>query len=252
MGIFDVLIILIFIFGIYLGYQSGFIKQLNDLVILFIVSFIAGRLSNFLYGLLYKYFPFFNFIGKSEGIKSINIILWKLILYLLIIFIIMHIIKKVYVKTKLEDRLTNSILSTSFISRILGAILSMPLMILLLFNIILVLMSPNFNLNSLNNSKLANTLIEKTPILAKENLNLYYNQKYIIDKLNEEEITKENYEAVNEDIIDNILKTKLISEDKMDTLRQQEKLLGTRKDKKTSSNKENCDDDESYEEDEDW
>ena len=144
MTIADIVLILIFIFGIYLGYQSGFVKQLNDLIILFIVSIIAGKLSDIIYGFVYQFFPFFNFAGRSEGIKSINIILWKLILYLLIIMIIISIIRKIYKDLKLEEKITNNIIEAGTISRILGAIFSLPLIFVLSFNIILVFLSPNF------------------------------------------------------------------------------------------------------------
>ena len=77
MQIVTIITILIFLLGIYIGYQKGFIKQLSDFLILFISSILASFISDKLFSILYKYLPFFNLSGKSEGLKSINIILWK-------------------------------------------------------------------------------------------------------------------------------------------------------------------------------
>ena len=224
----DLFIIVIFIFGVYLGWQSGFFKQLNDLIILFISSFLAGWISDFLFGVLYKFFPFFNFSGKSEGLKSINIILWKLILYVFVIFFIIALVRNIYIKYKIEDKINDSIYDSNLTSKILGTLISFPLMIILSFNITLVLLSPNFNLVGVNNSKLASIIITKTPILSEENSNLYKNQNYIIKRINKEDNNIDNYKNVNSDIIKYMIKTNLISKGKIDKLKKDDKLLGKR------------------------
>ncbi len=241
MSVIDIIIILIITFGIYFGYQSGFIKRLNDLVVLFIASFFAGKISDILFGLLYKYFPFFNFSGKAEGLKSINIIFWKLILYIAIIILIMTLIKKIYIKLKIEDKISDSIIEANLISKILGAIITVPLMIIFLFDILLFLLTPNFNLTGVKNSKLASIIIEKTPILSNQNNNLYKNQKYIIERINQDDNTLENYKVVNNDIINNIIKTNLVSEDKIKFLEKKNKLVGVRKEKINNKTNENSD-----------
>lgn len=246
MNIMDIVIVVIFIFGIYIGYQSGFIKQLNDLFILFVASFLSGRISDLLFNVLYRYLPFLNFKGKSEGLKSINIIFWKLILFVLVIMIIISLIRKIWIKLKIEEKINDTIVEVGLISRILGVVLSVPLMIVLTFDIILVLSSPNFNITSINKSKLASTIMEKTPILSKENGNLYNNQKYIIKRINEEDNTLEEYENVNEDIIQNMIDTNFISEDIIEKLRDKNKLLGERKEKEETSD-ETEEDEENYE-----
>lgn len=229
MGIIDFVIIGIFLFGIYLGYQSGAIKELADLIVLFISSIIAGLVSDILFGVLYKYFPFFNFSGKAEGLKSINIILWKLILYILLMLIIIYIVKKICVKTGVSKRVNDSIPDAGLISKLLALVISIPLMLILTFNISLIALSPNFNLKSLNNSKIASTIMTKTPILSRLNHNLYRNEKYIINRINKKDNTRKNYKKVNKDIIQYITNTNLVSEDKIKVLNKENKLVGKRK-----------------------
>ncbi len=235
MGVIDIIIILVFVFGGYLGYQRGFIKGLSDFVVLFVTSFLAGKISDLLFGMLYKIFPFFNFSGKSEGLKAINIILWKLILYILIIIIMIFLIRKFYIKFKIKNKIMDSMIEANMITKIFGVVISIPLTLILLFNIMLVGLSPNFNLTSVNDSKLASTIMEKTPVLSKENINLYRNQKYIIERINEDDNTIENYKNINNDIVNNIINTSLVSEDKIEFLEKKNKLIGTRKELKENN-----------------
>lgn len=241
MGVIDIVIVLAFIFGAYIGYQRGFFKEINDLFIVFIASFLSGKISDILFGMLYKFFPFLNFYGKSEGLKSINIILWKLIFYVIIIMLIMLLIRKLYVKFKIEDKITDTMVEANVITRILGIVISIPLMIVLLFNIMLVGLSPNFNLTSINNSKFACFILEKTPVLSKENKNLYENQKYIIKRINEDDNTINGYKKINNDIVNNIIKTNLVSEDKILFLKKKNKLVGKRKKENNQETKEDLD-----------
>lgn len=243
MGIIDIIVMIIFLFGLYIGYQKGVIKQISDLIILFISSFLAGRISDILFGILYNFLPFFNFNGKSEGLKSINIILWKLILYLLIIILLIFSIKKILFKLKLTDKIMDSIVEANLLSKILGVIISIPLMIILIFNVSLLMLSPNFNMTKVNNSKLVSLILKKTPVLSKENNNLHNNQKYIIKRINKKDNTLENYEQVNNDIIDNIINTNLVSKEKIEKLKEKDKLLGTRKKEEVKENLENKNDD---------
>ena len=189
--------------------------------------------------------PFLNFNGKSEGLKSINIIFWKLVLYLLLLVVIIFIFNKIINKTKLSSKILDSMVETNLINKVLGALVSVPLILTFIFNISLILSSPNFNFVSLNNSKLVYVIMTKTPVLSRENMNLYANERYVIKRINEEDNTILNYKNVNDDIIKYMLKTKLIDDDKMKDLEKLNKLLGTRKEKDSNNvNNESNDDTE--------
>ena len=252
MGVTDFIIIALMLFSLYLGFQSGFFKQLNDLIILIVVTLVSGLLSDLLIVYVLKYVPFFNFVGTAQGLKSINIILWKLILYILIIFIIIYIIRKIYIKSGLEEKLNNTIVEANIISKIGGMVVSVPLIMLLYFNVILILLSPNFNIKYLKDSKVSSFIMEKTPVFSSLNNNLYENEVFIIELLNQDEITKENYESINDDILANYNETNLIEDNLLDEL--DEKLLGKRTDKKVEpeENEDYDEESEEEEEEEDW
>lgn len=228
MQIVNIIIIFIFLLGIYIGYQKGVIKQLSDFLILFITSILASFISDKLFSILYKYLPFFNLSGKSEGLKSINIILWKLIIYVLCVLILILIIRQILIKTKLYDKIINSMVDISLLNKILGMIISLPLVLILIFNISLFLLSPNFNLKQLNDSKVISTIMIKTPVLSWQNKNLYNNQKYIIKRINKKDNTKKNLKKVNNDIVNNMMETGFVNKSIIDNLNKENKLLGTR------------------------
>ncbi len=245
MEIVNIVVIALLLFGVYLGYQRGLLKELTDFLILFLSSLLSGKLSDILVGLLYKYIPFLNFNGKSEGLKSINIIFWKLVLYLLLLVVIIFIFNKIINKTKLSSKILDSMVETNLINKVLGALVSVPLILTFIFNISLILSSPNFNFVSLNNSKLVYVIMTKTSVLSRENMNLYANERYVIKRINEEDNTILNYKNVNDDIIKYMLKTKLIDDDKMKDLEKLNKLLGIRKEKDSNNvNNESNDDTE--------
>lgn len=229
MGIIDILIIVVIVFGMYLGYRNALFKELSDFIILFIGSIVSGLISRLLFNGLYKFLPFFNFYGNVKGLKSINIIFWQLILYVLILFIIISIIKRIYVKTGIEEKIKDSMVESNIITRLLGLIVSPLLMVTLMFNIILVFLAPNFNLEILNNSKGASMIMEKMPILSSQNNKTYVNEKYIIKRINKSDNKDSNYKKVNNDIINNMVSTDLISKDKINVLNKKNKLVGKRK-----------------------
>lgn len=221
----DIMIVLVISFGLYIGYQQGIIKQLVDLIILYIVSFISGIISDKLFNLLYNYLPFFNFKGKAQGLKSINIIFWKVLLYITCILLILSLISKIFKKIKIEEKINNTVVEAGFISKILGTLISIPLMFILIFNIMLVLLSPNFNLKIIADSKLAPIVLENIPILSSQNSILYQNQKYILKRINK----NDNYKKINNDILRKMLSSKLVSKEVLKDLKVNNKLVGTRK-----------------------
>ena len=116
----------------------------------------------------------------------------------------------------------------SLLNKILGMIISLPLVLILIFNISLFLLSPNFNLKQLNDSKVISTIMIKTPVLSWQNKNLYNNQKYIIKRINKKDNTKKNLKKVNNDIVNNMMETGFVNKSIIHNLNKENKLLGTR------------------------
>lgn len=228
MGVFDGAIVLIALFGIYIGFQQGFIKQILDLVIISLCSYLASIISKPISDALYNILPFFNFTGKAQGLKSLNIILWRVLIYILIIIIVISIISKILKKTGLQAKITDAMVEANFISKIVGAIVSIPLMLVFIYDLLLVLMLPNINLTFVGRSNFANIILKSTPVLAKQNSSLYESELFALERINEEDNNIDEYSAVNDDIIECILENKLASSKKVEKMIAEEKLLGVK------------------------
>ena len=233
----NVIVVLIFLFFIYNGYKEGALRQVVNLLIYFISSVIAGFISDITVGFLYSYLPFLNFIGKSEGLKAINIIFWKLVIYALMVFGLVFLIKKLLLKTKIEDKLIDNEVMAGTTSKILGAVLSLLVAVVISFNVCLILLSPNLNLKSVNSSKLVKLVMKNTPVLSKMNGNLYKNESWIINRINKDDNTVDGFKDVNDDIVSHMSETNLINKNIISSLESKDKLVGTRKDKSKNEEK---------------
>ena len=63
MGIIDIIIILLILFGGLIGFKEGVIKKTTSFLGLFVVVIISFILKNYLSSFFYEYLPFFNFGG---------------------------------------------------------------------------------------------------------------------------------------------------------------------------------------------
>ena len=229
MGIVDLFIILIFVLFIIYGYQRGFIKTISDFISIVFTSIISGVLSDILFNIIYRFLPFLNFFGKAKGLKSLNIISWKLTFYIIIYILMIKVIDVIYKKFKLDKKIMDSMIEVKFIGKVLGAIVSILLSYVAIFNVILILLNPVFNNKYLASSKVSNYIMNNTFILSGMNKSLYNNEIYSIKRINKSDNNYKKYSKVNNDIIINMLKTNFISDKIISNLSDKNKLLGTRK-----------------------
>ena len=83
MSVTDILILLVILLGAYFGYVNGFLKQLSDTIILYVSMILSSLISKIISNLIYGFVPFLNFTGKAQGLKSINVIFYRILIYLI-------------------------------------------------------------------------------------------------------------------------------------------------------------------------
>ncbi len=228
MSIYDGLVILILVFGLFLGYQRGFVKQAVDFVVLLITMIIASPLSKLLCKLLYPVLPFFNFSGDAKGLKAINLIVWRLIIYFLLIAIILLIVRRIFIKLKWAAKIRDAIVDANFVSKILGIIMSVPLTIIVLYNVLIIVNVPLINFSLKDESALSKFVLEKTLIVSSENKDLYLSSNYARKQVFSKANTDENFENINAKIANNMVKNNLTTDEMLEELEDKDKLLGTR------------------------
>lgn len=229
MSIYDGLLLLILVFFVFLGFQRGFIKQVSDFVVLLISMIIAAPLSKLICNLTYKVLPFFNFMGDAKGLKTLNLILWRLIIYFLIILIIIFIVSRIFAKFKISNKIRESMVEQNIVSKILGAIMSVFLGVIVLYNALMIINTPFIEFNLNKESKVSKFIMEKTLVISSLNKDVYKTSNYAKKIVHSKKNTDKNYKNVNIMIINNMIVNDLVSSDLAIELNDDGKLQGKRK-----------------------
>ncbi len=211
MNVFSIgIILLLIMFGI-VGAKRGIIKEgaaLLGVVITFIISFM---LKTPIGNLLCKILPVISFGKDLEGLSALSILAYHLIAFLVIFVIVLSIIGLVMKLSKYIQKLVNMTIVLIIPSAIGGFIIGMLSGYLILF---IVLINLNIFLNDSDiyrESKVANYITNKTPLLSDTCKNY---QTTVLDiyslanNISEETIS--NTEA-NSIAIDKMLSNKIVS-----------------------------------------
>lgn len=166
MSIVDVVILIFLAFGAIVGFKRGFTKQLVSLVGIFAIIIFSFLLKNPVSVFLYNNLPFFNFGGIFKDITVINILVYEVIAFFVIFFILTIVFRILLKLTSAFEKILKWTIILGIPSKILGAILGMVQNLIYAFIIIYILNLPTLELNILDDSKVANTILEKTPILT--------------------------------------------------------------------------------------
>ncbi len=224
MNIVDVIIILIIISGLCLGFKRGLTKELVCFAKFALAIVIAFLFKNPLSKLMYEHLPFFEFGGLIKGVTALNILLYEFIAFLLVLGIVMVIFKILLLATTIFEKILNTTVILSLPSKILGMIIGGIHYYLIVFILLFVVSLPVFKFNDqLNDSKLKDTIIYKTPILS----NLVDKTVNIIDEFNdlkEKYKTEKDVDKFNLETIDLFLKYNIITVDSIETLNSKDKL----------------------------
>lgn len=223
MNIVDILIIIVVLFGMYRGFRSGFTTQLVSAIgtiLVFVFAFILkGPIGN----LLSQIFPFFNFSGILSGITSINIILYEAIAFILLIIIFTILLRILLIITGIFEKVLSITWIFGIPSKISGAIVGGVQYYIYVFVVLYLLSFPVFNINLLNNSTFKEPIINNTPILSKftDNGMDFANE---LTKLKDKYKTEKKTHEFNLEVVDLLLKYKIVSFESVEKLVEDGKL----------------------------
>lgn len=167
MNIVDIILLVFLGFGALIGFKRGFTKQLVSLVGVFAIIVFSFLLKNPISVFLYNNLPFFNFGGVFKDITVINILVYEIIAFI-VIFVILTIIFKILLKiTSVFEKILKWTIILGIPSKILGAILGAIQNLIYAFIVLYILNLPTVtsDINVINDSSVATTILEKTPIL---------------------------------------------------------------------------------------
>lgn len=161
-NIFDVAIILLIIMSAVNGSKVGALKSLVNFVGTIIVYVLAFMFKSKVGILLCKFCPFFNF----DGYPTLNILLYQMIAFVLIAGILFTLFNFIIKVTGLIQRLVDMTIILKLPSSILGFVIGLLEGYIVMFVVIAVLAVPFRNHVVFRESKVADAILNKSPILT--------------------------------------------------------------------------------------
>lgn len=166
MGIVDILIIIFILsFGI-LGSKRGFFKQtvttVGSILVFVLAYYFKDGVANFLTFNL----PFFNFKGEIIGLTSLNIIMYQLIAFLLMVLIFSGILAVIIKITGIFEKILRLTIVLGIPSKILGFILGLVEGYVITYIILFILMLPIFKIDIIDNSSFARPILKSSPVIS--------------------------------------------------------------------------------------
>ena len=223
MNIFDVIIILFILSGAVVGFKRGLTRELVSLVSFFAIVILAFMLKNPISIFLYEHLPFFKFGGILKGVTVLNIALYEIIAFLIMVIILSVIFKILAVITNLFEKILKMTIILSIPSKIAGAVVGIIESYIWVFIVLYILSFPIFNIDILNESKYKNNILNNTPLLS----GFIEPTMKVLDEFgdlkNKYEST-ENASEFNRETLDLFLKYDVITVDSVETLRDKNKL----------------------------
>lgn len=166
MGIVDILIIIFILsFGV-LGSKRGFFKQtvttVGSILVFVLAYYFKDGIANFLTFNL----PFFNFKGEILGLTSLNIIMYQLIAFLLMVLIFSGILAVIIKITGIFEKILRLTIVLGIPSKILGFILGLVEGYVITYIILFILMLPILKIDIINNSSFARPILKSSPVIS--------------------------------------------------------------------------------------
>lgn len=168
MNIIDVAIVLIIISFAIVGAKKGLIKTLTALVGIVLVFGISYIFKEYIGNFLCKYLPFFTFGGSLKGLVSLNILIYQVVGFFIIFSILMGLYAIIISISSVLQKIVNITIILKLPSMLGGFVIGLIEGYLLTFIILLIGMIPLGNMTFFKESKLTDSIINKTPIISEK------------------------------------------------------------------------------------
>ncbi len=218
LSIIDAIIILFLFMGAIVGFKKGVIKSVVSFVGTILVLMLSFSLKNPLSVFLYTYFPFLN-----VGIAVLNILIYEGIAFLILFLLFSSILRIVIKISGIIETLLKFTIILGIPSKILGAIFGFLEMYVFTFVILFLLAQFNVHNSLITDSKVANFILGRTPLVSSIVNESYNAIKEVVD-LNKKYTTTQDKDKLNQDGLDILLKYKVLSVENANKLVEKKKL----------------------------
>lgn len=223
MALVDILIIGFIFIGGLVGWKRGVIKEAASAIGVVLITVLSFIFKNPLSIILYENLPFFKFGGIFKGVTVLNIALYELIAFLIVFSILMILWKIVMFASGIVQKIIDMTIIFGFPSKILGLLIGLIEYYLICFVVLYILVLPIFSVKEVVDSKYANFVLEKTPLIS----NMFGDKMEFLDEFVSLKEKYKNTDSANEfnyDTLDLFLKYDIININSAKKLREKNKL----------------------------
>ena len=180
---------------------------------------------------MYEHLPFFNFWGILKGVTVINILLYEVIAFLILVFVFSLIYKLILFAANIFEKILEFTIILGIPSKVLGLVVGVFEYFIFVFIVLYVVTLPFFDTKAVTESKYGLKILNNTPVLSKYTedvtriLNdfVYLKDKYQMegtaDDFNREAlVTLLNYKVVTPKSIDRLVERNKIQIDDIDEI----------------------------------
>lgn len=223
MALVDILIIGFIFIGGLVGWKRGVIKEAASAIGVVLITVLSFIFKNPLSIILYENLPFFKFGGIFKGVTVLNIALYELVAFLIVFSILMILWKIVIFASGIVQKIIDMTIILGFPSKILGLLIGLIEYYLICFVVLYILVLPIFSVKEVVDSKYANFVLEKTPLIS----NMFGDKMEFLDEFVSLKEKYKNTDSANEfnyDTLDLFLKYDIIDINSAKKLREKNKL----------------------------
>lgn len=167
MNIVDIIIIVSIVLGVLIGFVRGFFKETVIFIGTILVVVLSFVLKNPLSLILYKNLPFFKFKGIFEGISTLNILIYEILAFIIALAILSIALTIIIKISGIIEKILKLTIVLALPSKLLGAIVGFIQSIVVLYVFLFLLSLPILRVPYIKDSKYAQMILEKTPVISK-------------------------------------------------------------------------------------
>jgi len=219
MNIVDVIILLALALGAVTGFIRGFFKQTVIFVGTILVVVLSFILKNPLSMILYENLPFFKF----SGLTSLNIILYEALAFMICLAVLTLTLSLAIKISGIIEKLLDLTIVFALPSKILGMIVGLIQNIVIVYVVLFVVSMPVFSVPFLSESKFAEMILTKTPIVSNVT-NDAVNTFNEIAEFTTKAINIKDIDETNSKIVEIMLKNDIVKIDSIKLLNDKGKI----------------------------
>lgn len=203
LSVIDSAIIIFLLFGALIGFKRGVIKSLVSFVGLIVVLVLAFNLKDPLSEFMYTHLPFFNIGGIFSGVTVLNVLVYEIIAFLILVTLFGTILKVIVVMTGLVEKILDLTIVLGFASKVCGLVFGFVETYIILFFTVYICYNFTGISNYIDEGVITSRMLNSTPILSESIKNENSTMKEIMALQNE---CHDNNKECSLDALDIMLK----------------------------------------------